>query len=70
VSDGPRFGELQFLFSALPTSLGEFGVSLPDHLLKFTYEALSQPPGGRKIFSTILFFYGCDTSPGGSGVVK
>jgi hypothetical protein len=39
VSDGPHFGELQFLFSSLPTSLGGLGVSLPDHLLKFTYMA-------------------------------
>jgi hypothetical protein len=39
VSDGPYFGEQQFLFSSLPTSLGGLGVSLPDHLLKFTYMA-------------------------------
>ena len=39
VSDGPHFGELQFLFSSLPTSLGGLGVSLPDHLLKFAYMA-------------------------------
>jgi hypothetical protein len=39
VSDGPYFGELQFLFSSLPTSLGGSGVSLPDHLLKFIYMA-------------------------------
>jgi hypothetical protein len=39
VSDGPYFGELQFLFSSLPTLLGGLGVSLPDHLLKFTYMA-------------------------------
>ena len=39
VSDGPHFGELQFLFSSLPTSLGGLGVSLPDHLLTFAYMA-------------------------------
>jgi hypothetical protein len=39
VSDSPHFGELQFLFSSLPTSLGGLGVSLPDHLLKFTFMA-------------------------------
>jgi hypothetical protein len=39
VSDGPYFGEEQFLFSSLPTSFGGLGVSLPEHLLKFTYIA-------------------------------
>ncbi len=39
VSEGPNFGEEQFLFSSLPTSYGGLGVSLPDHLLKFTYIA-------------------------------
>jgi hypothetical protein len=39
LSDGPYFGEQQFLFSSLPTSLGGLDVSLPDHLLKFTYMA-------------------------------
>ena len=39
VSDGPHFGELQFRFSSLPTSLGGLGVPLPDQLLKFSYVA-------------------------------
>jgi hypothetical protein len=39
VSDGPYFGELQLLFSSLPTSSGGLGISLPGHLFKFAYIA-------------------------------
>ncbi len=39
VSEGPHFGELQFMLASLPSSSGGLGVPLPVHLLQYAYMA-------------------------------
>jgi hypothetical protein len=55
VSDGPHFGDLQFQFSSLPTSLGGLGVSLPNQLLNFAYVAsqLSTLTAQKNLFGSL-----------------
>ena len=39
VSEGPHFGELQFMLASLPSFSGGLGVPLPVHLLQYAYMA-------------------------------